>query len=101
MVDFNRPVRIGLHQVRYLPTNNSVSFSSPPWLHQDDEPIVFVHLLNLSYNTIGGDSIIAEKGQKFTQVIKLQSPLETLCVINTKKHPLGLRQVKWLIGIFY
>ena len=28
LLDFNRPVRIGLHQVRYLPTNNSVSFIS-------------------------------------------------------------------------
>lgn len=94
IVNFDAVVKIGVHVVRYLPTQDDPSYSSPPWLHQDDEPIVFIHQINKSSNAIGGDSIIAEKGQKFAHVHRLEGPLDTLCVTNTRNYhavtPLGV-----------
>jgi hypothetical protein len=93
-VDFTKPIRIGLHQVRYAPTCTKPSVSSPPWLHRDDEPIVFIHLLNLSHNAVGGDSIIASSKNSFDTVVKLQCPFDTICVTNKKTMhavtPLGV-----------
>ena len=54
---------------------------------------MFIHLLNLSANAIGGDSVIAQDAKSFERVIRLQDPLDTLCVIKTKFHavtPVGL-----------
>ncbi|MCK1526219.1 2OG-Fe dioxygenase family protein [Bradyrhizobium sp. 182] len=56
VVSFDAAVKVGVHQVRYQPMAGVPSYSSPPWLHKDDEPAVFVHLLNLSANLSGGDS---------------------------------------------
>jgi L-isoleucine 4-hydroxylase len=94
-VDFNQLVKIGVHQVRYSPTAGCPSFSSPPWIHKDDEPIVFIHMVNISGNAIGGDSIIAQTRNTYEAVIRMVEPMETLCV--TKKHfhavtPLGVSQ---------
>jgi L-isoleucine 4-hydroxylase len=69
----------GLHQVRYRPTENDPSYSSPPWLHKDDESVVFVHLTNMSHNAIGGDSVIASDIRNYERVLRLDHPLDTSC----------------------
>lgn len=93
LITFDGSVNIGVHQIRYEPSGNNPSYSAPPWLHKDEEEVVFIHLLNSSANLIGGDSVIAVDEKKFERVIRLNHPLDTLCV--TKKHyhavtPLGI-----------
>lgn len=86
LVSFDKPIRIGVHQIRYQPAGGVPAFSSPPWLHRDDETIVFVHLVNLSSNTIGGDNVIASSERVFETVLRLNTPLDTLCVTRKKLH---------------
>lgn len=94
LVDFEAPVRIGLHHVRYLPTFSTPSYSSPPWLHKDEEQIVFTHLVGSSHNIVGGDSVISTEDMEYTTVMSLQHAFDTLVVSNHKvMHavtPIGL-----------
>jgi hypothetical protein len=85
-VKFDKKVEIGFHQVRYAPTPNEMSYSSPPWLHRDTEPTVFIHLINLTSNALGGENIIAfdPKPTSYHRMIKLVDPLDTLLV--NRKH---------------
>lgn len=86
-------LNIGVHFIQYFVYENSASFSSPVWLHIDDEPLVFVHLVNLSKNAIGGDNLIADKKtREIKTVIRLEKPLDTLCLTQKVYHavtPLG------------
>lgn len=93
IIDFNQPVKIGLHCVRYNPTKGIPSFSSPPGLHKDDEDIVFIHIVNVSSNLLGGENVICTSAvpkispdghPPYLAHINLTEPLEALCV--TKKH---------------
>jgi hypothetical protein len=93
IVPFDGPVKIGLHQVRYQPIDGIPSYSSPPWLHKDDEPAVFVHLVNASANLIGGDSVLAQSAREFQHVLRLQDPLDTLFLTQNLFHavtPVGI-----------
>lgn len=97
IVSFDGPVRIGVHLVRYQPVAGGVSYASPTGPHKDDEPLVFVHLINESSNVIGGENTIGSSPKQFEAVIKLEQPLETLCVTHKQFHsviPLGLRSGK-------
>lgn len=92
IIDFEKGVLTGLHPVRYNPTKQDPSFSSPAGLHRDDEDIVFIHFINASANLIGGENIICESptprskngSPPFIAHLNLTEPMETLCV--TKKH---------------
>lgn len=93
IVSFDGAVKLGLHQVRYQPANAIPSYSSPPWLHKDDEPAVFVHLVNLSANLTGGDSVLAVSGREFQRVLKLLHPFDTLFLTHKLFHavtPVGI-----------
>ncbi|MEK3812891.1 2OG-Fe dioxygenase family protein [Bacillus sp. FSL R7-0685] len=79
-VDWEKEVIIGLHQVRYQVTPDAPSYSSPIWLHRDDEPLVFVHLFQLSEDAIGGDNLIAPSVKQIDKVLRLTNPLETLAL---------------------
>lgn len=62
------------------------------WLHLDDEPLVFIHLIQLTANAIGADSVISEMDSKPTHVYRLANALDKLIVDRAKKHavtPLG------------
>jgi hypothetical protein len=87
---------IGLHFIRYLATENFASYSSPDWLHQDDEPLVFIHLVNLSKTAIGGDNLIADSNsKKVTRVVRLENDIDTLVLNKNVYHavtPLGSRK---------
>lgn len=96
LVKFDPTLEIGLHQIRYRAKPNSPAYSSPMWLHKDDEPLVFVHLFNLSKNTLGGDNIIAYKNKPLN-VLRLAKPMETLVVNQAVYHavtPMGTSNKK-------
>lgn len=87
---------MGMHFIRYESKQFCASYSSPDWLHKDDEPLVFIHLIHLSRNAIGGDNLIAnESTEKVTHVIRLENELETLVLNQQVYHavtPLGCRE---------
>lgn len=86
---------IGMHFIRYEVNQHFASFSSPAWLHKDDEPLVFVHLVDLSHEALGGDNLIADENKKITHVIRLEKEMDTLVLNKSVYHavtPLGSRQ---------
>jgi hypothetical protein len=88
-------VNLSIHFIRYKAERGGASYSSPVWLHLDDEPLVFIHLIELTTNAIGADSVISEMDSKPTHVLRLTSILDTLIVDRMKKHavtPLGSTQ---------
>lgn len=88
-------VNISVHFIRYKANCGGASYSSPVWLHLDDEPLVFIHLIELTRNAIGADSVISEMDSKPTNVLRLSNPFDTLIVDRAKKHavtPLGATQ---------
>ena len=92
IIDFESKFQMGLHQIRYNAQGTEPSYSSPVWLHRDDEPLVFVHLFNLSQNVLGGDNLIATDPKTITHILRLNSPLETLLLTKKPYHavtPLG------------
>lgn len=94
VLNLEQNVFIGIHQIRYLAQNNMPSYSSPIWLHRDDEPVVFSHLFNITPNAVGADFVIAEDPATINQVYFLDQPLETLVVTQKPLHgltPLGIK----------
>ncbi len=85
-VDFKKKVIIGLHQIRYCSINGVPSYSSPLGFHRDDENLVFIHLLNLSANSIGGDNFISKEKKRINYGVQLVSPLDTLVVSKKYFH---------------
>lgn len=83
----------GIHFIQYITEEMGASYSSPVGLHVDDEPLVFVHLVTLSQNALGGDNLIARlSNQEITNVIRLQNKFDTLCLTRNTYHavtPLG------------
>lgn len=82
----------GIHFIRYHADKGKASYSSPTWLHIDDEPVVFLHLINITKNLIGGDSIIAEKEGLIKTVFRLTNFMDTMIVNRNAKHavtPMG------------
>jgi hypothetical protein len=92
---YNRLV-LGLHFIQYIANEGEASYSSPVGLHLDDEPLVFVHLLELSEQALGGDNLIAQlSNQEIKKVIRLERPMDTLLVNRNCYHavtPLGSRR---------
>lgn len=83
---------IGIHLFRYKATFGSPAYSSPIWLHRDDEDVVFVHLIDRSDTLMGGDNIIAVDGKSIETVFRLENPLDTFVVNHKKYHaitPIG------------
>lgn len=82
----------GIHFVRYLAEPGAISYSSPVWLHVDDEPLVFVHLIDLSQQAIGGDNIVANLDGELLSAVRLQNFFDTMVLNRNIKHavtPLG------------
>ncbi|MFI5635612.1 2OG-Fe dioxygenase family protein [Streptomyces sp. NPDC051664] len=77
---------VGLHLFRYLAYPGNPAYSSPNWLHKDDENVVFVHLVGLSGNAIGGDSVIAPDAKHFENVLRLTDVFDTVVVNHDKLH---------------
>ncbi|KPN63551.1 hypothetical protein AKJ29_13015 [Aliiroseovarius crassostreae] len=83
---------LSIHFIRYRVEPGGASYSSPVWLHQDDEPLVFIHLVKLTENAIGADSVVSGMDDMPTGVYRLSEPFDTLIVDPTMKHavtPLG------------
>lgn len=87
---------IGMHFIRYKAGESMASYSSPDWLHKDDEPLVFVHLINLSKSALGGDNLIADSNsKKIERVIRLENDMETIVINKNVYHavtPLGSKK---------
>lgn len=87
---------LGLHFIQYKANKYGASYSSPASLHRDDEPLVFVHLLNLTPNAWGGDNLIADLATKeITNVVRLEKPFETIVLTRDYYHAvtaLGARE---------
>ena len=87
---------LGLHFIQYKVNKYGASYSSPDTLHIDDEPLVFVHLLNLTPNAWGGDNLIADlKTKEITNVVRLEKPFETIVLTRDYYHAvtaLGARE---------
>lgn len=77
---------VGLHLFRYLAYVDDPAYSSPNWLHKDDEHVVFIHHVGLSGNVIGGDNLIAPNAKSFETVLRLTDALDTLVVNQDKLH---------------
>ncbi len=87
---------IWIHLFRYKATEDAPAFSSPMWLHKDDEDVVFVHLIDSSKNMLGGESLIATDAKNIERVIKLEEVFDTLVVNHKKFHavtPVGCRAI--------
>jgi Uncharacterized protein conserved in bacteria len=85
---------VGIHLFRYQASVDAPAYSSPVWLHKDDEDVVFVHLINASPNMVGGDSLIASHPKCIDRVMRLESLFDTLVVNHDKYHaitPVGAR----------
>lgn len=85
---------IGIHLFRYQASVDAPAYSSPVWLHKDDEDVVFVHLINASPNMVGGDSLIASHPKCIERVLRLEALFDTLVVNHDKYHavtPVGAR----------
>ena len=83
---------LGIHFIRYYALEGKAAYSSPVWLHIDDEPLVFLHLLQLSDNLIGGDNIIAESKGTIKNVFKLKKFMDTVILNRNTRHavtPMG------------
>lgn len=87
---------LGLHFIQYKVNQFGASYSSPDSLHRDDEPLVFVHLLNLTENAWGGDNHIADlQTKEITNVVRLEKPFETILLTRDYYHAvtaLGARE---------
>lgn len=86
---------LSIHFIRYKAEQGKASYSSPVWLHVDNEPLVFIHLVRLTDNAIGADNIISGGDNKPTNVIRLETFMDTLIVDPNKKHavtPLGSKK---------
>lgn len=91
-IDHPSLLSIGVHLFRYKATYNQPAYSSPIWLHRDDEDVVFVHLINRSENLLGGDNIIAPDNKSIEIVFRLNHALDTFVVNHNKYHaitPIG------------
>lgn len=88
-----KELKLGIHFIQYIAEEMGASYSSPVGLHVDDEPLVFVHLIELTPNAIGGDNLIARlSDQEITNVIRLKNKLDTICLTQSTYHavtPLG------------
>lgn len=85
---------VGLHLFRYLAYADDPAYSSPNWLHKDDENVVFVHLVETSANIVGGDNVIARDAKSFETTLRLSDTFDTLVVNHDKLHavtPVGTR----------
>ena len=85
---------ISIHLFRYKATPGSPAYSSPLWLHKDDEDVVFIHLIDKSENLLGGENLIAQDTKHIDEVLELDECFDTLVLNHLKFHavaPIGCK----------
>ena len=93
----SKEFEIGVHAIRYIAKEGSPSYSSPIWLHKDDEELVFLHFLYKTENTIGGDSVISRDGKTIDDIKNLDKFMDTLVLTRDFLHavtPIGSKESK-------
>lgn len=84
---FRQPVvQIGLHLISYRPKGQTASYSSPIWLHRDEERYVAVHLIGVSPDLRGGDNVIEPAHGGEVEMFALRAPLEALLLTQKVRH---------------
>lgn len=85
---FDQPVvTVGLHMVSYRPVAGLPAYSSPIWLHRDDEAFVAVILCGITVNLGGGENLISPTGAStITDVLRLTDRLEMLLLTQKCWH---------------
>ncbi|MCP1440731.1 hypothetical protein J3D56_004167 [Erwinia persicina] len=76
---------IGVHLFRYN-AGKEPAYSSPAWLHKDDEDVVFMHLVDVSEDLVGGESIIAKHPKRIDRVLRMKKTFDTLVVNHRCFH---------------
>lgn len=94
LIEFKDTVSIGIHQIRYFATAEQPAYSTPVWLHRDDETIVFIHFFGQNSSAIGGTNYIAKSSDEIIKVLHLTEPLETLILSKKYMHSLSPIGVK-------
>ncbi|MGP4691992.1 2OG-Fe dioxygenase family protein [Agrobacterium cavarae] len=80
-----RLVTIGVHMVRYYTEMGKPTFSSPIWLHKDDEPLVVLNVINESRGLVGGDTVLARDLKSVERVVHLK-PYEGAVLTKKLAH---------------
>lgn len=80
-----RQVTIGVHMVRYHAELGRPTFSSPIWLHKDDEPLVVLNVIDESKGLVGGDTVLARDLKSVERVIHLK-PYEGAMLTKRLAH---------------
>lgn len=90
-------VQVELHAIRYRARPGRPAWSSPPWLHRDNEILVGVHLIHRDEHLVGGDNVLAGSTDSaegdYTDVIPLLKPLDGLLLARHAPHavtPMGV-----------
>lgn len=79
-------VTIGVHMISYRPSRSTISYSSPVWLHKDQEEYVAVILCGLSGNLDGGENILSPGGREISAKLTLTEPLDMLLLSRKGLH---------------
>jgi hypothetical protein len=79
-------ILIGVHMVSYRAVGSEVAFSSPVWLHRDQEEYVAVVLYELSHNVSGGENILANDHRNLVTKINLTEEFESLILSKSGMH---------------
>lgn len=79
-------ILIGVHMVSYRAVGSEVAFSSPVWLHRDQEEYVSVVLYALSHNVSGGENVLANGPRTIVEKINLTEEFESLILSQSRMH---------------
>lgn len=82
----------GIHFVRHHVVKDKASYDSPVWLRAYEEPIVFIHLIHITENIIGGDNIIAAQEDEIKNVFRFSQFMDTMVFNRKVRHavtPMG------------
>jgi len=77
---------IGVHMISYRATGEELTFSSPVWLHRDQEEYVAVTLYELSHNISGGENILANGPRDLAAKIALNEEFEAIVLSKKGMH---------------
>ena len=82
------------HYIRYA-SKGKPTWGSPVGWHADNETLVFVHLIDLHPDLIGGTNVIANDNFATPErVVELVAPLDTLVLAHQKVHAVTPMQAR-------
>lgn len=79
-------VLVGVHMISYRAAGQDITFSSPVWLHRDQEEYVAVILYELSHNLNGGENILANGPRELAAKIAMNEEFEAILLSKKGMH---------------